>query len=187
MTAGQPDPAQADEILSFWFDELLPEQQFKPDEAIDQEIGQRFGDLHAMLAQNVPAQWRCDARSILAAIIVLDQFSRNLFRDDARAFAQDEAALALTKAAIADGMDKDLDRNGRQFLYMPLMHSEEIEDVELCAGLMAASDIDQGLEFGNRHVAVIARFGRYPARNKAMGRETTPGEAEFLKANPMGF
>ncbi len=179
------DDARA--VLDWWFDTLPASKRFVRDAAVDAEIAARFGALHAQLAQGVPDDWRTDAKSILAAIIVIDQFSRNLFRDDPRAFATDGAARALTETAIAQGWDVGLSSEERQFLYMPLMHSEKLVDVERCVVLMTAAGSDGGADFARKHAATIARFGRYPARNAALGRITTPDEAALLRDNPAGF
>ena len=150
---------EAEAVLDWWFGALSPEQRFKRDAAVDAEIGARFGALHARLARGVPEEWTADARMLLAAIVVLDQFSRNLFRDDAHAFAQDDAARALTETAIAHGWDAGLTGEERQFLYMPLMHSETLADVERCEALMRAAGIEGGADFAARHVASIKRAG----------------------------
>ena len=115
--------SDANDVLHYWFETLSPEQRFKRDATVDGEIARRFGALHARLARGVPEDWTADARTLLAAIIVLDQFGRNLFRDDRRAFAHDDAARALTEVAIGRGWDAGLTSEERQFLYMPLMHS----------------------------------------------------------------
>lgn len=177
----------AEAVRQFWFEELPPEKQFARDDAVDAEIASRFGDLHAHLCREGTADWQHDAQSLLAAIIVLDQFSRNLFRDDARAFANDPAALSLTNMAVERDWDADLTPEQRAFLYMPLMHSEHLPDVERCEALMAASGLDDNAAFAARHAETIRRFGRYPARNAALGRETTEAEAELLRENPAGF
>lgn len=179
------DEAQA--LLDWWFDVLPPEKQFARDNDVDAEIRAKFGGLHAELSQGVPEAWLGDTKSMLAAIIVLDQFSRNLFRDNARAFANDVAALALTNAAIARGWDKELTPEERAFLYMPLMHSEHLPDVEQCQALMAASGLNDNAAFAGRHAETIRTFGRYPARNEALGRESTESEMELLRENPAGF
>lgn len=178
---------QADAVLTLWFSELSPEQKFKRDDAVDAEIAKRFGALHAELATAVPPAWTATPRALLAAVIVLDQFSRNLVRDDARAYAQDATALALSNDAIARGWGSALSTDEKQFLYMPLMHSEALADVEQCAELMRAAGHAGGEAFARRHAAVIARFGRYPARNDALGRTSTEEERAFLAANPAGF
>ena len=187
----EPDKApslqDAEAVLHFWFDELTAEQRFRRDDTVDAAIAERFGALHAALSRAIPESWLDSPRHILAAIIVLDQFSRNLFRDDARAFAQDERALALAKTAIAAGQDEALSVEEKQFLYMPLMHSEALEDVTRCIDLMRAAGHAEGEEFARRHAATILRFGRYPARNAALGRSSTAEEAALLKENPAGF
>lgn len=179
------DDARA--VLDWWFGVLPASKRFARDAAVDAEIAARFGAIHAQLAQTVPDDWRTDARAMLAAIIVLDQFSRNLFRDNPRAFANDTAARALTETVIANGWDTGLSSEERQFLYMPLMHSEQRADVERCVVLMTAAGSEGGAEFARKHAATIARFGRYPARNAALGRATTPEEAALLRENPAGF
>ena len=178
---------EAQAVLDVWFDVLPPEKRFAHDDAVDAAIAVRFGDLHARLSRSVPDSWQGDARTTLAAIIVLDQFSRNLFRDDARAFANDAAALALADMAIAHGWDADLTPEQRAFLYMPLMHSEYLPDVERCEALMIAAELADNAAFAARHAETIRRFGRYPARNAALGRETTAQEAALLRENPAGF
>lgn len=178
---------EAQAVLDWWFNVLPPEKQFARDDAVDAEIRGKFGALHAQLSQGVPDAWLGDAQSMLAAIIVLDQFSRNLFRDDARAFANDPAALDLTETAIERGWDADLTPAERAFLYMPLMHSEHLPDVERCEALMAAAGLGNNADFAARHAETIRKFGRYPARNEALGRESTEAETALLRANPAGF
>ncbi len=174
-------------VLDWWFGVLPANKRFVRDAAVDVEIAERFGAIQAQLAQAVPDDWRTEARAMLAAIIVLDQFSRNLFRDDPRAFGHDAVARALTETAIANGWDIGLSSEERQFLYMPLMHSEQLADVERCVVLMVAAGSEGGAEFARKHAATIARFGRYPARNAALGRAMTPEEAALLRDNPAGF
>ena len=185
--ASAPSLQRAEEVLAFWFDEVGPAQRFRRDEALDREIDARFSTLHSELARGVPQEWQSDPRTLLAAVIVLDQFSRNLFRDDPRAFAQDAAALALAKHGIAAGFDAGLSREEKQFLYMPLMHSEDLSDVEHCIDLMRGAGHTEGEDFARRHAQVIARFGRYPGRNAALGRTSTAEEEAFLADNNSGF
>ena len=170
-------------VLTFWFDELAPEQLFTRDDAVDTEIAQRFGQLHREMACAVPPDWTATPRSLLAAVIVLDQFSRNLFREDPRAFAQDPAALALTEDAISREWDSGLSAREKQFLYMPLMHSEVLADVERCIVLMRSAGHAPGEDFARRHAAVIARFGRYPARNAALGARNDPARGRISRCH----
>jgi uncharacterized protein (DUF924 family) len=178
---------EAVEVLAFWFGEITGPQRFARDDAVDAAIRERFGALHAKLAAEVPASWRVDPASTLAAVIVLDQFSRNLHRGSAKAFAQDPAALALARAAIARGDDAMLQPEERHFLYMPLMHSESLADQDDCVRLIEGLGMAEPLDFAKRHRDIIARFGRFPHRNAALGRETTPEEAEFLKEPGSSF
>lgn len=180
------DP-RAKQVLRFWFEELPPEKHWARDSEIDRAIRERFGALHAELSEGVPPAWRRNREARLAAVIVLDQFSRNLFRDDGRAYAQDKAALRLADMAIASG---DLDRLPPErgaFLVMPLMHAESLTDVDRSIRLLERIGRFDNARFGRIHRVPIERFGRYPARNKALGRETTLAEAAFLEAHPAGF
>ncbi len=175
------------DVLAFWFDELPVDKRFARDDAVDAMIRARFGTLHAALAAGVPREWQATPEGRRAAIIVLDQFSRNLYRDDARAFAQDSAARALVAAALTSGDDAGLDATARQFLYMPLMHAESLADQDRSLALFATLSDPDVLAFAQRHHDAIARFGRFPARNAALGRPSTHAETAFLAAHPSGF
>lgn len=177
----------AADVLAFWFDELAPEQRFAKDDVVDATIRRRFGDLHARLSQHVPEAWVANPQALLAAVIVLDQFSRNLYRDDPRAFANDAVALDLARRAIGRDDDRRMDPVERQFLYMPFMHSEEVDDQERCVALMHATGNAEAVDFAERHKAIIDRFGRFPHRNEALGRTTTAEEAQFLEQPGSSF
>ncbi len=178
---------QAEEVLGFWFGEIAPEQRFAKDEAVDAMILMRFGALHQALARSVPDEWLQSPRPLLAAVIVLDQFSRNLARGSAAAFAHDETALSLTRLALEKGFDTGMSGEERQFLYMPLMHSESLADQEHCERLMEAAGLVEATDYARRHRAIIARFGRFPHRNEALGRISTPEEIAFLKEPGSSF
>ncbi|MBD5801866.1 hypothetical protein AZOA_12910 [Azoarcus sp. Aa7] len=168
-------------ILEFWFDELSPAQWWKKDTAFDRTIAERFGNVHAQAARGELFEWRDTATGWLAEVIVLDQFSRNLFRDSAAAFACDGMALVLAQEAIAAGAEQALRPVERSFLYMPFMHSESLRIHEIAVRLFERNGIPDNLDFELRHKAIIERFGRYPHRNAVLGREWTPEEVEFLK------
>jgi uncharacterized protein (DUF924 family) len=168
------------DILGFWFGELGHQDWFRRDEAIDATIASRFGGVYQELRGGVPETWLATPEGVLAAILVLDQFPRNMFRDDARAFATDGMALALAKQAIADGIDKTLTPDQRAFIYMPLQHSEDDADQALSVGLYAMLGIPLNLDFALRHKAVIDRFGRFPHRNAVLGRQSSAAEAAYL-------
>ena len=173
-------PAAADAVLQFWFEELTPRDWFRKDPSLDRRIAERFGPTLDAAARCELFRWRGSARGRLAEVLVLDQFSRNIYRDTAAAFANDRLALALAQEAIARGCDLELPVPQRVFLYLPWMHSESALLHEQALRLFATPGIKQTLEFEHRHKAIIDRFGRYPHRNEALGRRSTPEEIEFL-------
>lgn len=179
-TEGEVDSA-AGEVLDFWF-ALSKEQRFAKDAALDREIGERFGALRDGVAATGAAGWRDDPRTLLAAIILLDQFSRNLFRGQAAAFAADPLARRLTAEALAKGWDAGLTNEERVFLYMPMMHGEDAESQRRSVELFTALGEEENRKFAVDHAEVFARFGRFPSRNAALGRETTAQERAYLDA-----
>jgi uncharacterized protein (DUF924 family) len=172
-----------DEVLRFWFDETRPETWFTRDDALDLEIRKRFGALHASLTEKVPAAATLTANGALATVIVLDQFSRNLFRNSPRAFACDQTALSITQDALRSGFDRELEANQRMFLYMPLQHSEDREIQRQSIELFTTLGNANALNFAIQHRDIIERFGRFPHRNRVLGRESTPEEIAFLKTH----
>jgi uncharacterized protein (DUF924 family) len=185
-----------EDVLDFWFGAAAQRgasrtEWFRKDDAFDEEIRTRFGDLHAAAARGERDAWRASPEMLLALVVVLDQFSRNLYRGDARAFAQDAYAIECARQALARGDDLRLFPVGRQFLYLPFEHSEDLADQDRCVEKMRSLDVfdeTRGLvEWAERHRAVIRRFGRFPHRNAALGRASTPEEAEFLKQPGSGF
>lgn len=177
----------ADDVQQFWFAELSKAQWFKKDPSVDQTIAQRFGPLHRQAAQCELCHWRITPQGRLAEIIVLDQFSRNLYRDSGQAFAYDALALALAQEAVRQGADHVLGPVERSFLYMPYMHSESPVIHSRALELFDQPGLEENLRFEIRHKDIIDRFGRYPHRNKLLGRESTEEELEFLKQPGSSF
>ncbi len=176
------------DILTFWFDTLTPAQRFARDDAVDADIARCFGALHAAFATaGVPQDWTATADGRLAAILVLDQFSRNLHRDSSAAFAQDAAALALAEVALAHGDDRRGDADRAAFLYLPFEHSETLADQDRSVALFTALGQPFYLDFAVRHRDLIMRFGRFPHRNAELGRTSTAAELAFLAAQGRGF
>ncbi|MEL7091440.1 MAG: DUF924 family protein [Pseudomonadota bacterium] len=170
-----------EDILSFWLDECTPEQWYKQSDALDATIRTRFGDAWQAAAEGSFSMWLTYPSGALAYIILTDQFSRNLFRDDPRAFALDRAALAAAKSAIARGWDMRIDPPARQFFYMPLEHSENLCDQDRAVRLIHERMGDPHyLLHARAHREVIRSFGRFPHRNAALGRKTSEAEATFL-------
>jgi uncharacterized protein (DUF924 family) len=174
-------------VLHFWFSELTPVQWFQKDARLDRLISRRFGILHGEVAACEHYAWRKKSRGRLAEIIVLDQFSRNIYRDSARAFENDALALALAQEAIAAGADRRLAGPPLSFLYMPFMHSESLPIHDLAVKLFSAPGLEDNLDFEIKHREIIKRFGRYPHRNELLGRKSTPEEVEFLRQPGSAF
>jgi uncharacterized protein (DUF924 family) len=176
-----------EDVLHFWFEEAMPEQLFKEDVAFDAEIRARFGETHRVAALGELAAWRGTPDGRLAEVIVLDQFSRNLFRDDARAFAADGMALVLAQEAIRAGADRDMPAPRRAFLYMPFMHSESRAIHVQAERLFSQPGLENNYAFELKHKAIVDRFGRYPHRNRVLGRASTPDELAFLEQPGSSF
>ena len=170
-----------DDILRFWLDECGPEQWYATDETLDNTIRERFGEAWIAATQGKFALWLTYPSGALAYIILTDQFSRNMFRDDARAFATDRAALAAAKSAIAKGWDLRIDAPARQFFYMPLEHSENLCDQDRAVRLICERMQDEAsLLHARAHRAIIRQFGRFPHRNAVLGRKNTGPEQAHL-------
>jgi uncharacterized protein (DUF924 family) len=176
-----PRTGWQNEILDFWFGELSQEDRFSGEPEIDDKIRQRFGALYEELKSGLDVESVNDADTALAAIIAFDQFPRNIFRRTAAAFATDDLALGVARRALEKGFDAGMDDERRQFLYMPYMHSEVSADQERCVDLFRTLSGDEGLKYAIEHREVIERFGRFPHRNRALGRESTADEMEYLR------
>jgi len=178
--------AKAREVLGFWF-ALTPEQHFATSAKLDAEIKARFGPLRDLVLGSGAAGWRDDPETLLAALILLDQFSRNIHRGTAEAFAADPLALHLTLEALGKGWDAEMDKDQRQFLYLPLEHAEDPAMQALSVEKFGSLGDAYVLDFARKHAEVIARFGRFPSRNAALGRVSTPEEQAFLSEEGAGW
>ena len=192
---------QVQAILNFWFG--VPEDTsseygqlrqvwFKKDPAFDDIVRTRFRADYERAAANQLASWRQEPKSCLALILLLDQFPRNMFRDDPRSFATDAQALAAAQSAIAQKFDQQLLPVERMFIYLPFEHSENLDYQNQCLEWVRQladchPEMESTLDYAVRHRDVIARYGRFPHRNKILGRLTTPEEAEFLKQRGSRF
>ncbi len=193
--------AEAEAILDFWFGvnadaesvDARKQRWFVVSASTDRDIEQRFGDLLDTAIAGRLDHWRNTARGMLALIILLDQFSRNMFRGTARAFAQDTMALQLASEAIVNGLDRDLDEVERGFLYMPFQHAEDRDVQDRSVALYRELNTqareafrkvtDNFFRYAEEHRTIVAQFGRFPHRNASLGREATPAEAAFLSAD----
>ena len=174
-------------VLSFWFERHGPDQWWAKDPSFDEAIRTEFGALHARAALGELHDWRAEPEGRLAEIIVLDQFSRNLYRDDARAFACDGMALVLAQESVRIGADRAVLPDRRKFFYMPYEHSESLRIHEIAVTLFESLGEPESLDYELQHKAIVDRFGRYPHRNKALSRTSTAEEIAFLETPGSSF
>lgn len=174
-------------VLRFWFDEAGPRRWFRSDATFDAEIDARFSGFHEAAVDGLLEPWAATAPGALALILLLDQFSRNIHRGDARAYAADDAARRIADAAIARRFDRAAKREAQAFFYLPFMHSEAREDqarsVALFKALLPASS---NYRFALGHRRIVERFGRFPHRNAILGRTSTEAEIAFLRDGRFG-
>ncbi len=182
MTVHLSPADAAPAVLAFWFDEVGRDHWFAKSDALDAQIAKRFGAWRDAVVASGAKAWRDTPEHLLAAIILIDQFSRNLHRGKAAAFAADPLALELTRTALERRWDAGMTPDQRQFLLMPLMHSEALGDQRLALEEFARLGNADAFDFARRHHDQIARFGRFPGRNAALGRRTTPEEQDALDA-----
>ncbi len=186
------------EILDFWFGREgeegygeFREAWFTKDPEFDREVRNRFEGAYEEAAAGRLEHWKDEAQSCLALIILLDQFTRNMFRGDPKTYATDDKAREAARHAVEHAYDRELSPYGRLFVYLPFEHSEDLEDqrfsVELFRGLAAEMGSEDLLGYAVRHLEIIERFGRFPHRNEILGRATTPEEAEFLRGPDSSF
>ncbi len=177
-------PAQPQDIIGFWRS-AGPAKWFAKNANFDDVIRLKFEAVHHAAARGQYDDWCADPEGALALILLLDQFPRNLYRKSAHALATDPMALKVARQAVARGFDVQIEAGLRAFVYMPLEHSEDLEDQEACVQLMTRLEAETGdgepLRYAMVHLDVIARFGRFPHRNPALARETTPAERAFLE------
>ncbi|WP_127144341.1 DUF924 family protein [Pelagibacterium montanilacus] len=173
----------AADVSDFWFSDHGPEDWFSGSPDFDVRVRAQLGDLHARAVRSELWEWRNSADGRLAEIILLDQVSRQLHRGEGQAFAADTMALALAQEMIAQGMDAPMDVNHKLFVYMPFQHAESLVIQEQSLRLFEAMGSDDYMEYARAHHETIARFGRFPFRNGALGRPSTPDELAYMKAN----
>jgi uncharacterized protein (DUF924 family) len=186
MSAQTPD-GWVDAVLGFWLEEASPKQWFEKDEAFDAEVRRRFLALYEAVAAQPDDALLADGRTARAALVVLDQMPRNMFRGSERAFATDAKALRIAEAVVARGWDAGLGQNERLFCYLPFEHAEDQAAQARCVALFAALGDADLTRWAEAHKAIIDRFGRFPHRNAVLGRPSTPEEAAFLEEPGSSF
>ena len=171
---------KSQDIIQFWFEEITPKQWWIKDNEFDQLLINRYQGVLDAAVKGELFSWRDTPLGRLAEVIVLDQFSRNIYRDDARAFAADTMALVLSQEAVRQQDYDGLSSNQKQFLFMPYMHSESLLIHEEAVKLFDEPGLEGNLDFEHKHKVIIDRFGRYPHRNEILGRDSTDEEKAFL-------
>ena len=187
MSQAYPSAVQPQHILHFWFEELTDKQHFVKDPALDEAMRSRFCLTLDAAARCELFAWRATPEGRLAELLVLDQFSRNIFRDTPHAFAQDALALVLAQEMVAGGHDQQLTPAQCAFAYMPYMHSESLVVHAEAVRLFSLPGLENNLNFEMRHKAIIDRFGRYPHRNAILGRTSSAQELAFLSEPGSSF
>lgn len=177
----------ANTILQFWFNELKQKDWFDADTKLDNLIRERFLDIYQKASAGELYTWRETDEGRLAEIIILDQFSRNIFRGHKKAYATDDMALVLAQEAIANEADKSLSPEHKAFMYMPFMHSESKAIHEIAVKLFSQPGLESNLDYEMKHKSIIDRFGKFPHRNKILDRESSMAEIEFLKEPGSSF
>ncbi len=177
------------EILDFWFKDTKPQQWFQTNEEFDTLIKERFFDVYDKAAMGILDDWRTDSDGALALCLLLDQFPRNMFRETPKAFTTDNKALVVAKYAISKGLDQVLSPEKKPFIYLPFEHSENLNDqrraVELFEKIKDVRPLQY--EYAVKHLKVIEEYGRFPHRNRILGRENTPEEESYLAQPGAGF
>ena len=175
------------EVVGYWCETLTKKDWFQSTPDLDTRIHEQFAATHLALSREVTPEWRASPEARLAAIIVLDQFPRNMYRASPMAFATDWIAVRVARLALEAGADKAVDYGRRHFFYMPFEHSEALADQDLCVALFEAHGDEMYLDYAVRHRDVVAEYGRFPHRNGFLGRVSTPHEAVYLAEPGAGF
>jgi len=170
------------EILDFWYAEANTKKWFKSTPEFDAEIKKRFESLWQSAAKHKYKVWEHSSEGCLALCILLDQFPLNMFRGENKSFQTEHQSIEVARAAIKSGLDEDIDTKRVSFLYMPLMHSEDLLDQDLCVACFEKSGLEDNLRFAQHHRGIIQEFGRFPHRNVVLGRESTPEEIDYLNS-----
>jgi uncharacterized protein (DUF924 family) len=174
-------------IIEFWFSDIVHSKWWPKDRAFDELITDRYSDIHRQACRCELSHWRKESLGRLAEILVIDQFSRNIYRNSPAAFAHDSLSLALSQEAINQGIDADMRSDQKVFLYMPYMHSESLAIHDMAIKLFAAPGLESSLAYKRQHRDIIVKFGRYPHRNRILNRQSTDSEREFLSQPGSSF
>lgn len=177
-----PEPISPRHIIEFWYSEKMRKRWFSSTPELDSEIRSKYESLWLQAGKGELDGWKASPEGCLALVIVLDQFPLNMFRGEAKSFSTEQRAVACSKYCIAQGFDRKMPQDRVAFLYMPLMHSENIADQDLSVKLFEQADLTDNLRFARHHRELIRRFGRFPHRNQILGRNSSTEEIEYLNS-----
>ncbi|MCU7938532.1 MAG: DUF924 domain-containing protein [gamma proteobacterium symbiont of Bathyaustriella thionipta] len=172
----------AEMIIDFWYGERIKKHWFQSTPELDNEIRDKFEALWVTAAAGALNHWAETAEGALALVIILDQFPLNMFRNQAKSFQTEQLAVQVSRQAIDKGLDAKLAKNRLSFLYMPLMHSENLDDQALCVHLFEQAELDANIRFSRHHRDIIQQFGRFPHRNRILKRQSTQQELDYLNS-----
>jgi len=170
------------EILEYWYSDDIKKYWFNSYPALDREIRERYEKIWEAAKKGELAHWQSSPEACLALVIVLDQFPLNMYRGEAKSFSTENMAIEMARYAVKRGFDKEINQSMLSFLYMPFMHSENLDDQNLSVKLFTDAGFESNLKFAEHHRDIIKRFGRFPHRNKALGRMSTPDEIAYLNS-----
>ncbi|MEE9310635.1 MAG: DUF924 family protein [Cocleimonas sp.] len=170
-------------VLNFWFTKPICDHWFSSTPNIDQQITEGYESIWQQAKAGEFDSWKSTADGCLALCILLDQLPLNMFRSSAKSFSTEQQAVAIAKHAINTGLDEEISNNRVAFLYMPLMHSENMDDQDLAVSCFEKTKLEGNLQFSKHHRGIVAEFGRFPHRNEALGRESSPAEIEYLNSD----
>jgi len=170
-------------IIEFWYSEKAKSKWFNSSIEFDKEIKSNYEDVWVDALKGKYSSWRDTAEGCLALAIILDQFPLNMFRGDVQSFSSEAVAVKIAKHAVDNGLDKDIDREKVSFLYMPLMHSENMDDQNLAVKLFEQAELMENAKFAKHHRDIVKNYGRFPHRNKILGRESSKEEIEYLNSD----
>jgi uncharacterized protein (DUF924 family) len=180
MAAANANIAGVHELIDFWFSEGVAKLWFNSSPAFDDELRERYALAYAAACRDELDDWQANAQGALALVLLLDQIPLNIFRGQPQSFATEARARAVAAQAIARGLDAQLSRPQKAFLYLPYMHSENLADQDTSVDLFTRAGLDNNLRFALHHRDIVRRFGRFPHRNAILGRESTPEEIAWL-------
>lgn len=182
------DKKQLDQILDYWFTQLTPDNWFNQNDHVDADIQSRFLEIYSRLKDQKLTEFDLTAQQLLALILLFDQMPRNMFRNSAAAFETDPLAKSLCYLALANKLDLEMSDIQKAFIYLPLEHSEDLKDQELSVSLFQhRTSLAEQTDYAIRHYTIIHKFGRFPHRNKILGRPSTQEEKEFLASGGDNF